>query len=77
MKQVNVYPIGTEVLVDGRIKGTITRISLTTKEHIPYYEIEWFDGNTHISRWLYDMQFTTERSHKVIGFTCNKLSRKV
>lgn len=49
---MEVYEIGTAVLIDGDIPATITALNIRGLEHRVTYEVMWWDERTRKTEWL-------------------------
>jgi hypothetical protein len=49
---VQVFEIGSQVVIDGEIPATITGINIRGTEHRLCYECTWWEERTRKSEWL-------------------------
>jgi hypothetical protein len=49
---MEVYEIGSQVLIDGDIPATVTAINIRGIEHRLQYEVTWWDERNRKSDWL-------------------------
>lgn len=57
---MDVFEIGTEVLLDGKIPARITSINLRGTEHRITYEVTWWDERTRKSEWVDPLEFVAQ-----------------
>ena len=62
---MKIYKTGTKIYIDG-IPARIAQISI--KDKYVSYECAWWSGDTRLSAWLSDKEFTTKSKKKHIGF---------
>jgi hypothetical protein len=49
---MEVFEIGSQVVIDGEIPATITGINIRGIEHRLQYEVTWWDERTRRSEWV-------------------------
>lgn len=49
---IEVYEIGSQVVIDGEIPAIVTAISVRGIEHRLQYEVTWWDERTRKSEWV-------------------------
>lgn len=52
MAALEVYEIGSSVVIDGEIPGTVTGIIVRGQEHRLQYEVTWWDERSRKSDWF-------------------------
>tara|TARA_R110002110_G_scaffold13929_4_gene66142 strand:+ start:15143 stop:15358 length:216 start_codon:yes stop_codon:yes gene_type:complete len=70
MPELEIYPPGATVLIEGIIEGTINSIVIGCENHVKY-EVSWWDGNQrNLSYFSQGDIYQDEEVEKVvIGFT--------
>lgn len=68
MNSVKVWDVGSEVVIGGDIKATITAISVRQGHSIQYECIWWIDGTRH-SAWLSPCEVEAKTTNaRYLGF---------
>ena len=64
---MKVWPVGSTVILDSDIKGTILQICIGNEEAISY-EIVWWDGNKRNKEWFQEFEIGMCDQPMQIGF---------
>lgn len=66
---MEVYDIGSQVLIDGDIPATITSINIRGMEHRLTYEVMWWDERNRKTDWLDPFEIRPQEvKHRQITF---------
>ncbi len=70
MREIEVFHVGSPVVVGEKIDATVTAVCLREKCHVTY-EVTWWNGNSHECKWLeqFEVKRKEESASVRIGFT--------
>lgn len=65
---IEIWPIGSAVLIDGEIPAKITAIEIRGDVHLVTYQCAWWDERKRQSEWLTEAEFVPQGARPMKGF---------